>query len=96
MPSTKIKRSKENVVVLQTSIGSDLVIRSNPSNADVRKAVKIQTDRYLKGEHGGPAKDHPAHRIFNARRYASEYEYILGSEPTDEIDLADLLPTVTP
>ena len=97
MPKKKTDQTAQ-VVVLTTAVGEDLVIRSNPTDAEVRKFVKEHTRRQLAGEVSGydlRGQAYQAHRIFTAKRYSSEALYLgaeAGSEP-EEIDISDLLPT---
>lgn len=90
--ATARKRPAASIVVLQTHVGQDLLIRGNPTDAAVRKFTKEHHRRYLAGELAGPSGD-PPYRIFNAKRYDDEYAYLAGAEPTGEIDLSDLLVT---
>lgn len=86
------KKYPDSVVVLNTHINEDLVIRGNPTDAAVRRFVKEHHKRYLAGTPGGPSGI-PAFRIFNAKRYESEPAYLNDATPLDEIDIADLLAT---
>lgn len=87
------KKALENsVVVLETHIGHDLVIRANPSDDEVRGFAEEHHRRYIAGEPGGPSGI-PAYRLFNAKRYVSEESFDAGDEPVAEIDLSDLLPS---
>jgi hypothetical protein len=79
------------VVVLTTSIGHDLVIRSNPTDQDVRNFVGEHTRRYIEGAAGGPSGI-PAYRIFSAKRYTDEPSFLKGEDNLDEVNIADLLP----
>lgn len=85
-------KNSDSVVVLNTHINEDLVIRGNPTKAQVRKFVKEHHRRYLAGEAGGPSGI-PPYRIFNAKRYASEGEYLNGADAVEEIEVSDLLTT---
>lgn len=92
MAAKKKTDTLDSVVVLNTNVGEDLVIRSNPTDDAVRGFVEEHTRRYLAGQPGGPSGI-PAYRIFNAKRYTDEDSYLTGSTPVNEIDIADLLPT---
>jgi hypothetical protein len=82
----------ESIVVLDTHIGEPLVIRANPSDEAVRGFVEEHTRRYVAGEAGGPSGI-AAYRIFNAKRFVSEAEWMAGTDAADEIDITDLLPS---
>lgn len=96
MAATKKRVSKKalenSVVVIDTHVGHDLVIRANPSDEDVRGFVAEHHRRYIAGEPGGPSGI-PAYRLFTAKRYTDEESYLGGAEAVAEIDLSDLLPT---
>lgn len=81
----------DQVVVLTTSVDHPLVIRSNPSDEDVRGFVAEHTRRYLAGEPGGPSSI-PAYRIFTAKRYVNEVTFLTGGDNVSEVNIADLLP----
>jgi len=80
------------VVVLSTSVDHPLIIRSNPTDEDVRSFVAEHTRRYVAGEQGGPSGI-SAYRIFTAKRYADEETFIRGGDNIDEVNIADLLPS---
>lgn len=88
---TKKTEVSDNVVILQTSVGEDLVLRSGPSDEDVRNYVQEHTKRYIAGQPGGPSGI-PAFRIFTAKRHSNEFEYLAGVSEGVEIDISDLLP----
>lgn len=96
MAATKKRVSKKapenSVVVINTHVGHDLVIRANPTDEAVRGFVAEHHRRYIAGEPGGPSGI-PAYRLFTAKRYADEESYLAGSRPVAEIDLGDILPT---
>ena len=82
----------ESVVVLETHVGQDLVIRANPTDEAVRGFVEEHTRRYVAGEAGGPSGI-PPFRIYTAKRYADELAYLDGTEAVAEVEIQDLLPT---
>lgn len=92
------KTNPNEIVVLTTSVGEELVIRSGPTDVEVRNFVREHTRRQLAGEVSGydlRGEAHQAHRIFTAKRYSSEVFFLGaegGSEP-EEIDISDILPT---
>lgn len=92
MPRKPSKKAlAESVVVLETHVGQPLIIRANPDDAAVRSFVKEHTRRYIAGEPCGPSGD-PSFRIFNAKRYLTELDFLSGAAPAAEIDVSDLLP----
>ncbi len=59
------------VAVLTTNIGEPLVIRSNPTEAEVKGFVEEHNRRYQAGEAGGPSGTPPV-QILGAAFYPSE------------------------
>lgn len=97
MATTRTRKKKtegqpDSIVVMNTSIGEDLVLRSNPDDEAVRTFVEEHTKRYVAGQPGGPSGIQP-YRIFNALRYPNEADYLLGEADGVEIDISDLLPS---
>ena len=70
--------SKNQVVVCKTD-RDDLILRSNPTNAAVRRFVKEHHRRFRVGEPGGPDNSFARH-IASATRYPSEIDYLSGIE----------------
>lgn len=86
------KRNPAEVVVVKTNVPNiDFVIRSGPTNVEVRRAVKEHHRRYLAGEPGGPA-GHAAQRIVSATRYPDEFAYRAG-EDGESVKIEDLIQT---
>ena len=85
---TDIPMKKDSVVVCKTN-RDDLVLRSNPTNAAVRKFVKEHHRRFKAGEPGGPDGS-LARQIFSATRYAHEADYLIGREGTP-IKIEDII-----
>jgi hypothetical protein len=65
------------VAVLTTAQGLPLVIRSNPTQAEVKSFIKEHNRRYQVGEPGGPAGS-DAVEIVSAHFYPSEED--IGQE----------------
>lgn len=88
MPETNDQR----VAVLATHVGNPLVIRSNPSEEEVRGFVEEHNRRYHAGEAGGPSGV-AAFKIVGAKFYTSELDFINDPDEDDgEIDISDLDP----
>lgn len=84
------KHDPAEVVVIKTTVPNlDLVIRSGPTNVEVRRAVKEHHRRWLEGEPGGPA-GHAAQRILAATRYPDEFAYRAGEDGTP-VKIEDLI-----
>lgn len=69
---------KTSVVVLEND-ADPLVLRSGPTNAQVRAFVKEHHRRFLAGEPGGPGGANPRN-ITSATRYDSELEFLAGAD----------------
>lgn len=75
------KHDPAEVVVLKTTVPNiDLIIRSGPSNAEVRSFVQEHHRRFLAKEPGGPSGTYPAQHILSAARYSDEASYLAGDE----------------
>ena len=85
------KHDPAEVVVLKTTVPNlDLVIRSGPTNTEVRGFVKEHHRRFLAKEPGGPSGSYPAQRILTAARYPNEASYLAGNEGTP-VKIEDLI-----
>lgn len=85
------KHDPAEVVVIKTTVPNiDLVIRSGPTNTQVRSFVKEHHRRFLAGEPGGPSGNYPAHHILSAARYENEYAYLAGEDGTP-VKIEDLI-----
>lgn len=73
--------NSDSIVVLQTSVGEDLVLRANPTDKAVRSFVEEAAKRFKSGAPGGPSGI-PAYEIYNAKRYSSEWDWIQGEDGT--------------
>lgn len=90
-----IKRKKDQVVVLTTNVpGEDFVIRSNPTDAAVKKFVKEHHRRFLAREFAGPSQDRLASQIRTATRYPNEVDYRLGVDG-EAIDISSIISKVS-
>lgn len=83
--------TKESIVVLTTSVGEDLVIRSGPTNDEVRSFVKTAVKRFINGLPGGPDPELPAYQVYSARRYPDELSYLFKTHGGTSIKIEDLL-----
>ena len=72
------KTDKNQIVVCKTD-RDDLILRSGPTTAAVRRFVKEHHRRFQDGEPGGPDQSR-AREIISAARYSSESAYLSGGE----------------
>lgn len=71
----------EQIVVLETNVPFEpLIIRSGPTNKEVRGFVEEHHRRFLAGEWAGPSRDRRAYEIKNATRYDNETVYLEGGK----------------
>ena len=69
----------DQIVVLETNVPFEpLIIRSNPTNKEVRGFVQEHHRRFLAGEWAGPSRERRAYEIKNARRFDDETAYLEG------------------
>jgi len=80
-PKKTASDNPERVALLQTHVGSNLLIRSNPSEADVVGFVTEHNRRYYAGEPGGPSGQ-PAFLIQSAAFFDNEVEAEEGTNGT--------------
>jgi hypothetical protein len=73
------RAAKTSIVVLETNVPFEpLIIRSGPTNKEVRGFVEEHHRRFLAGEYAGPSRDRRAYQIKSAKRYADETAYLEG------------------
>lgn len=80
------------IAVLTASVGKPLILRSNPSEEEVKDFVREHNRRHEAGEAGGP-DGYPAVRILEAVYYSDEESFVKGEVDSqgEEIDLSDVL-----
>ena len=84
------KKNPQRVAILQTHIGHNLMIGSDPSVQEVRSFVKEHNRRYHAGEPGGPSGI-PAYLIQSAYFFEEQHPEGYDFEEGSEIDLSGVL-----
>lgn len=82
----KAQQNSDRVAVLQTHVNFPLIIRSNPSEEQVRSFVEEHNRRYHAGEPGGPGGQ-PAFLIQSGMWFDSEADYEANPSGGVPIDL---------
>ena len=94
-PAAKVDTSAR-VCVIDTHVGIPLLMRADPTEADVKRFVTEHQSRYHQGLPGGPDPQLPAFFIYSAKYYESEIGFESGEAPISEIDLTDALESARP
>ena len=87
MAKSKAKVNPNRVAVLETNVGSPLIIRSNPTVKEVRRFIQENNRRYHAGEAGGPSGQ-PSVLVKSAAFHESELD--INKDRGEEIDISDL------
>lgn len=94
MPAKKAATQEVNldarVVVLHTHTGQPLILRSNPSEDEVKGFVREHNRRFHAGEAGGPS-GLPSRLIQFAEEYDREEDLYDTNSEGREIDISDVL-----
>lgn len=81
----------DQVVVLETNVPFEpLIIRSGPTNKEVRGFVQEHHRRFLAGEFAGPSRQRRAYEIKSATRYPNWESYTKG-EGGKPIKIEDII-----